>query len=597
MIILGINEGHEASAALMIDGKIVSANQEERFSKIKCDYGLPLKAISECLKSSKVLAQDIDEVAVASQLLNPVLIRLKRNANFSIEDNIEEQEKFWKPYILYKKKVDYWKIFRNKKFIFDKYYNFKNISNAYHDNKDMIKFRDRRIDAISSYVNVSKDIIKLYVHEECHKNYSFYFFPKREDGLALTCESIGDYSNGSVSDIKKGKFLLKAHTKENRLGHIYKYITLLLGMKPGVHEYKVMGLAPYASSYEINKCYGVFDKILKVSKLNLVHNKKPKDLFFHFKEKLKACRFDGIAGALQNFLENKLLDWFLSCGTILKKDIFYFSGGVAQNIKAGLFLSKNKSVKKIYIPPAAGDSTISIGACFLAATKYCENKNINPIKYIKSIDNLYLGYCIKEEDVIRHINKFNLSNKYKIQKNYKPQEVARMLSVGKVIGRCSGKMEFGLRALGNRSILCDPRNINQVSKINQKIKKRDFWMPFTPTILFEDRKKYIINNKFLEDRFMSMAFETTQKAQKEIPAALHPADHTARPQILKKRHNPEYYELIRQFKKITGVGALLNTSFNLHGLPIVCDTKDAFHVFENSELDAILVENYMFIKK
>ena len=453
-----------------------------------------------------------------------------------------------------------------------------------------------KINKTAKILKINRNKIKVYLHEECHKNYAYYFFPDRIDGISVTSESVGDYSSGSVSTIKKNNFKLKSHTKENHLGHIYMYITLLLGMRPCMHEYKVMGLAPYASEYEINKCFHIFDRILKIKKLNIIYNKKPKDLYFSFKENLKNYRFDGIAGAVQKFLEIKLEKWFLSCKKILKLKNFYFSGGVAQNIKAAMFLLENKQIGKVFVPPAAGDSTISIGACFHAAADYCDKNNINKNKYIKSIDNMYLGYQIVDDEIKNYFKKYKILKKYRVKNKVTPKEIAKELAKGKVIARCCGKMEFGLRSLGNRSILCDPRFFRNIDLINRKIKKRDFWMPFTPTILDIDEKKFLINPKKIKSKFMSMAFKTTKFAHKNLQAAIHPADFTARPQILSKKENSEYYEIIEEFKKITGVGALLNTSLNLHGLPIVMDVKDAFHVFEKSELDILLLENYI-IKK
>ena len=236
------------------------------------------------------------------------------------------------------------------------------------------------------------------------------------DGISITSESVGDYSSGSVSTVIKNRFKLKSYTKENHLGHIYMYITLLLGMRPCMHEYKVMGLAPYASNYEINKCFHVFDKILKIKRLNIVYDKKPNDLYFSFKESLKNYRFDGIAGAVQKFLEIKLENWFLSCKKILKLKNFYFSGGVAQNIKAAMILLENKKIGKIFVPPAAGDSTISIGACFHAVANYCDKNKINKKKYIKSIDNMYLGYRIKNQEIINFFNKKKYFEKIQCKK-------------------------------------------------------------------------------------------------------------------------------------------------------------------------------------
>lgn len=597
MVILGIHDGHDASAALMVDGKIVAANQQERFSKLKGDYGLPVDAIRNCLKLANLNFSDIDHVSVASKTLNPVLLKLKRNANFSVSDWIKEQEKYWKPTILEKKKISYWQVFKNSKnYNKDNFYNYKGMLSSYMSYKIMGIFLKRRIEAIAKFLKIDKSKISTQIHEDCHKYYSYYFFKDRKDGILLTSESVGDFSSGSVSTVKKSNFKLKAHTKENHLGHIYQYITLLLGMKPSQHEYKVMGMAPYAKSYEINKCLKIFMEILKVKKLNIVYKKKPKDLFFHFKEKFKDCRFDGIAGAVQVFLELNLVKWMNSCMKILKSKNIYFSGGVAQNIKAGMYVSQNTRLKNIFIPPAAGDTSLSIGACYISAHQICQKRKINQNKFIKPIDSLYLGFK-NTQNTEDYIVKRKLHKKYYFKKKYTSKEIAKMLSKGLVIGRCHGQMEFGLRALGNRSILCDPRKFENISIINEKIKKRDFWMPFTPTILHEDRNKFILNPKNIDGRFMSMAFDTKKFAYQNLQAAIHPYDKTARAQILKKEHNKKYYDIIKAFKDLTGVGALLNTSLNLHGLPIAMNYNDTIHVFENSNLDVVILDGCYLKKK
>jgi len=596
-IILGIHDGHDCSCCLMINGKIVYAAQEERFTKIKNDYGFPKLAITNCLKYLGVKNYKIDEVALGTNFLNPVLTKLKRNANFSIKNWIEEQELFWKPKLLEGKKVSYWEIFKkNKSLKHDKHYNYKNIIKSYMSKKDMIEFKKRRIQKISEFLKIDKKKIKVINHEDCHKYYSFYFFKHRKKGICITAEGIGDYSNGSVSTIIDNKFKILSHNLENHIGHIYQYITLVLGLKPTHHEFKVMGLAPYASEYEINKCYKIFSKILKVDALNVKYKNKPKDLYFHFIEKLKYSRFDGIAGGLQKFVEVMLNKWFENAVKKTKIKNIYFSGGVAQNIKAGLAISKNQLIDKIYIPPAAGDTTISVGAAYYVSYNYCLKQKINLSSYLKPIENLYLGNHISETEILKYIKNKNIQKKYKVIYKFTPSIIAKELVKGNIIGRCAGRMEFGLRSLGNRSILCDPRFYKNIHKINAKIKKRDFWMPFTPTILDKDFNKYCLNPKKLENRFMSMAFETTTDGKNNLQAAIHPADFTARPQMLRKKDNPEYYKIIEAFKKITGVGALLNTSLNLHGLPVVENIRDAFKVFENSDLDILILENTM-IKK
>ena len=596
-IILGIHDGHDSSCCLMLNGKVIYASQEERFTKIKNDYGFPKLAILDCLKYSKIKSTEIDEIALGTNYLNPILTKLKRNANFTIKNWVEEQELFWKPKLLEKKRVSYWDVFKNhKNFKYDKHYNYKNIIKSYMSKEDMIEFQKRRVQKISNFLKIDKSKIKVIKHEDCHKYYSFYFFSHRKDGICITAEGIGDYSNGSISTIINNNFKLLSYNIENHIGHIYQYITLLLGLRPTHHEFKVMGLAPYATQYETNKSYKIFADVLKVQGLNIKYKNKPKDLYFHFKDKLKYSRFDGIAGGLQKFVEVLLGKWFENAIKKTKIKTIYFSGGVAQNIKAGLAISKNKLVDKIYIPPAAGDTTISVGAAYFLAKDYCIKNNLNISKHINPIDNLYLGNKIDIEEVNKYIKEKNIKKKYKVITKFSPNIIAKELAKGSIIGRCSGRMEFGLRSLGNRSILCDPRYYKNIHKINAKIKKRDFWMPFTPTILDIDFKKYCLNPKELENRFMTMAFETTDLGRESLQAAIHPADFTARAQMLRKKDNEPYYDIIKAFKKITGVGALLNTSLNLHGLPVVENIKDAFNVLENSDLDIMIIENVM-IKK
>ena len=596
-IILGIHDGHDSSCCLMINGQIVYAAQEERFTKLKNDYGFPKNAIENCIKYTKLNAKDISHVALGTNFLNPVLSKLKRNANFSIKNWVEEQDLFWKPSLLENKKVSYWNIFKNhKKNLHDKHYDYSGILNSYMKKNDMSVFKKRRIKKIAEFLKINESKIQIVNHEDCHRYYSYYFFGHKKNGICVTSEGIGDYSNGSVTSVINNKFKEISHNTENHLGHIYQYITLLLSLRPTHHEFKVMGLAPYASEYDVNKCYKIFADILTVKNLDVVYKNKPEDLYFHFKEKFKYSRFDGIAGGLQKFLEVILERWFEQIVKKTKVKNIYFSGGVAQNIKAGLYLSKNKKINKIYIPPAAGDTTISIGAAYKLQYDLCKKNNLSINKNIKPIDNLYLGNEIHDEEILEYVRKYKLIKKFKITKNISAKKIAKELVKGNIVGRCSGRMEFGLRSLGNRSILCDPRYYRNINKINSKIKKRDFWMPFTPTILDKDFKKYCKNPKNLENKFMSMAFETTSKGKECLQAAIHPADFTARPQMLRKKDNKDYYEIINEFKNLTGVGALLNTSLNLHGLPVVENIKDGFNVFEKSDLDILIINRTMFKK-
>ena len=177
------------------------------------------------------------------------------------------------------------------------------------------------------------------------------------------------------------------------------------------------------------------------------------------------------------------------------------------------------------------------------------------------------------------------------------KEIAILLSKGKVVAHFSSNMEFGARALGNRSLLADPRNIQIVKDINMKMKNRDFWMPFAPTILWERANDYIINTKKLESPYMMIAFDTTELGKKELISAMHQYDSTVRAQLLTEGMNGRYYKILKEFEKLTGVGGVLNTSFNLHGHPIVKSPKDALFAFEHSGLEYLVLEEYLLEKK
>jgi carbamoyltransferase len=246
-------------------------------------------------------------------------------------------------------------------------------------------------------------------------------------------------------------------------------------------------------------------------------------------------------------------------------------------------------VEDFSVAASPEDTANSIGACFLAMCRESK-KNSGVSKKVNPLDSMYLGPEVTNEEISRAITSNNLEKFCNIQKNIEPEFIAARLAEGIVIGRCAERMEFGARSLGNRSILADPRNPEIVNRINKIIKMRDFWMPFAPVILDTYWEKYLVNKKGLFSPFMMIGFETTSLGRKDMPAAIHSADNTTRPQMLKENVNPDYYRIVSEFEKITGVGALLNTSFNLHGYPIVRTAEDAIDVFLNSHFGRFAIE-------
>lgn len=596
MKVLGICDSHESSAALMIDGCIVAAAQEERFSGLKFDYGYPEQSVAFCLAHAGIGHEQLDAVVVATEYLNPMLINLKRAAVFTVADWVREQEEYWKPKLLEGKSPNLYELFGAAYGNRDTRYDYSGLLQPAQGTNVREVFQQRRRSAIARYIGVPESKIVFVNHELCHKCYALFAQHNPPETLVFVAEGAGEYSNGNLSLYRDGEIVELAHSKQHHLAHIYQYVTLLLGMKPGQHEYKVMGLAPYANEHEAEKSYKVFASMLKVEKHQVLKAEPFRDIYFYLREKLHGHRFDGIAAGVQRFAEELLCTWVREAIAEYRVPNIVFGGGVAQNIKAFLALADMPEVQHIAVPPAAGDTSNSMGACYAYMYQHC-HAHAEPMEIIKPLPGMYLGPEYSASEYERAFRQSELPPGSELRRNIDAAYIAARLAEGKVIARISGRMEFGLRALGNRSILADPRHAEIVRKINSQIKYRDFWMPFTPTILSEYADTYIENPKHLLSPYMTLAFRTTPNGRAALPAAIHPADFTARPQILKRADNPAYYELIKAFEQQTGVGALLNTSFNLHGDPIVLGPAEAFRTFRESELDILVMNDQLMVSR
>lgn len=596
--VLAISYGHEANASIMINGKLLASVAEERFTKNKCQMNYPKNSINYCLKFAGVKPNDLNVIAIVSKndLMEQNLVN--RIDSFSIKDFLSEQYDYWKPILYEKKKVDYLNVFKhriNLKQDFD----FREYLKVRKKNKktaDHIKiFEKMRVNTVVKHLKIKdkKKIVHIE-HEKGHQFYGLFAAPKnfRKKSLILTNEGMGDKSNISVSVVKNGVLKEIYYSKKCKIGSLYKFITLLLGMKPSQHEFKVMGLAPYASDYEMRKAYNAaFKNLFEAKGLGIYLKNKPKDFFFHFKKKLSHCRFDGIAAALQLSVEEVLVQWIKNCIKKTKISNIIIVGGVAQNIKAAIPISEIKSVKNFYINPSSGDTTLSVGGCYYISSM---KKDLE----LKKLENIYLGPEYTNEEILKTIHKFIKKNKnFSFTKFTNNKKIISLLTKGKIIGRFDGRMEMGQRALGNRSIIADPRSSETIKLINKKVKMRDFWMPFTPSLLKKYQSKYLLNKKKLHCPFMTLAFNTTKLFQRIAPATLHPADLTTRPQILERKNNPKYYDLINDFGKRTGVYCLLNTSLNIHGFPLACSPNDAIYTLKNSSLDGLIMNNFLILRK
>lgn len=588
MIILGIHDGHNASAALIKDGKLICALAEERFSRIKNHFGYPSNAIKEILNFAGLKKDDIERVAMSSKNIKPAYFFVSRNSQLTVKEYLKEQKEYWYPKLYENESPSYLEIFRDK--IDQK--NFPYEKTLIKDENDWEGMWEARKKFVAKDLGIDPQKIHYYDHHKCHAFYGYMVCPNKEIPLLIyTMDGFGDGANGTISVVHPGERIEEISRSSNcNIGRIYRYATLLLGMKPAEHEYKLMGLAAYNSDKYGKDAYEVYAETLQVDGLGFSYQHKPKDHFFYFKDKLDGERFDAIAYGIQKRTEELLTEW-ISNGinhTGIKNVIM--SGGVAQNIKANQKICELSNLEELYIPPGPSDESISIGAAFL------DYESMNKISNENTISNAYMGLSFSEEEIRKAIN--NHAEKDWEIKEADDNEIAQYLANGDIIARFGAdKMEFGARALGNRSILADPRNLQTLHKINKYVKMRDFWMPFAPSIIEERMHDYIENEKQIEGRFMAVGFNTTDLAKKEIPAGIHPFDKTARPQIVTQKDNPGYHSLIKAFEKVTGIGALLNTSFNIHGEPIVGTPIDAIDTFKRSGIQHLLVGHWLLSKR
>jgi len=591
MTILGIYDDHNASVALSIDGEIVCAVQEERFTKRKNEKGFPQNAVSYVLKKYRLSNDTIDIVAMStierSDLNN---INYPIDAVFSIDDYIDMMDDYWKPKLAGEKyPKDYAKQIFEKKFNGEK--SFYNIPHDFY-NLNIDELQDRVteviVNDIASFIKIDKNKIKFYDHHTCHAMYGYFANPNKKDNtIAITVDAYGDGKNQTIWKIQNDKFELIADSSECEIARLYRMVTLYLRMKPLEHEFKVMGLAPYAKDKYADEVVKVFEELLEFDGLRIVHKNRPSNLYEFLNEKLKYYRFDNIAGGIQKYTENMLNELFRRASEKIGFNNFVFSGGVAMNVKANKAIGDLDCVHDLFVGGSSSDESQSIGACYFA--NY-ENDIIN-----KPLNNLYLGTENSKEEVQSYIKENQLNDKYTISEA-KNEQIAQLLADGEVIARVVGKMEFGSRALGNRSILANPSNPAIIQHINELIKGRDFWMPFAATVLDTYEDKYLVNPKGFKSIYMAVAMDTKKEFLKDIKAGTHPYDETIRPQILTKEQNKEYYDLIEKFSRLTGIGSLLNTSYNLHGLPVVNDVADAIHVFENSGLKYLILDDVLISK-
>ena len=577
MYILGIHDGHNGAACLMKEGVILYAVQEERFRRLKNFWGPPIESIRACLSFAGIGLSDLQEIAFASYQ-HPTRGYISRDdyITYTREMLRTRNHKAVLRYVLDQIKSRFRKP-------------------SYDVGKRLRLYRELGLECLP------QERIKTVEHHICHFATAAFGSDNGvgNDLLVFTVDGYGDGECATVSTLSKTGTIRKVFSSPDThpFAKIYAWVTVYLGFIHLEHEYKLMGMAPYANPDRARKMADKFASLLPFEDGRWLYWRGPirteVDDYLIYQDIQRICafeRFDDVCGGLQLFSEElivKFVEYWVQKTSIRN---IALSGGFFMNVKANQVLKNSKSLERIYIFPSCGDETNAIGA---AMFNYFANTGQRP----KSIREFTLGDAISDvgPDELVNSGLHGAAAKATYFDDIET-EIARLLASGEIVARVKGREEFGARALGNRSILANPSDWRKVQIINDMIKSRDFWMPFAASIIDEDKERYLKNcDDSYAAHYMIMTYDAINTG--DILAAIHPKDKTVRPQVVTEEFNPEYHRLIRAFKDFTGVGAVLNTSFNLHGHPLVHSVKDAVDVFFNSGLKFLAVGNFLLVKQ
>jgi len=445
--------------------------------------------------------------------------------------------------------------------------------------------------------------IKFIEHHLAHASSAYYTCPWKKATI-ITLDGMGDYCiGGSISLGMNGKIItIKQTNGFHSPGIFYMIVTDYLGFKPGRHEGKVTGLAAFGNPSCLNesmkkiivyrKDMGDFHslKIPKaINECSLTKNQKCN--LSYFKTVWDGNLKEDIAAAAQKRLEEIIL-LFINDGLKLTGERkLVLAGGIFANVKLNQRILENTSVQELYIHPNMNDAGLATGAALFAYNNLGnESSSYSP----RFLENVYLGPEFTDKEIKTALKQSNCS--FQIIDNIE-EKIAMEINAGKILGHFWGRMEYGPRALGNRSILASPfaDNINQI--LNKRLKRTEF-MPFAPSILEEYASSFLEGWKpsHVAARFMTITYKASKEFRQKAPAAVH-VDGTVRPQIVRHQDNPRFHSIINQFHQISGLPLLINTSFNMHEEPIVCSPRDAINALERGCVDILILNNYWVINK
>lgn len=594
MYILGISGYyHDSAAALLKDGKIVAAAQEERFTRVKNDARFPARSISYCLSEAKISLSEVEAVTFYEK----PLIKFDR----IIETHLSYAPRGVRTFA---KAMPSW--LKDKLFL--------------------RKVLRAELAKVSGLPESQVPQILFTEHHQSHAASAFYPSPYQE--AAVIClDGVGEWASGSVWLGRERELLPMWEQRfPHSLGLLYSAFTYFTGFKVNSGEYKLMGLAPYGDPVYVKKIY---DNLLDLKsdgtfRLNLDYfdfvvglkmtNKKFEDLFdgpAREPESLITEREMNLACSIQKVTEEIVLRMANAVQHETKQENLCLAGGVALNCVANGRLYRDSKFKKIWIQPAAGDAGGSIGAAFATWHQYFNNPRL--AEKSDSMSGAYLGPSYSTDEIRRTLIELGATFK-ECTLDEVIEKASQRLASEDVVGWFQGRMEFGPRALGNRSILGDSRSPKMQSIMNLKIKFRESFRPFAPAVLAEDVDKYF--NFSGASPYMMFAThirddqkviaEENEKSLKGIdrlkmqrstmPAVTH-VDYSARIQTVHSDTNPKFHKLLESFKNKTGCSVIVNTSFNVRGEPIVCTVKEAFECFMKTDIDFLVVDNFVLDKR
>ena len=596
MLVLGISAlYHDSAAALVLDGNIIAAAQEERFTRKKFDAGIPVNAIEYCLHTGDVTAEELDLIVYYD---NPLLTLDRFLTNLIMVETNQDADDLIS--------LSFEPLFRKRIWVHE------------HIRKILKPYFDRGRNLVVANHHVS------------HAASAFYPSPF-ESAAIMTLDGVGEWATTTIGRGFGNKIdILQEINYPHSIGLLYSALSYYCGFKVNSGEYKFMGLAPYGepSYYQL-----IMDNLIDLKddgsyRLNLEYfdfqngrsmiSKKMEMLFGgprrEFESKITKREMD-IAASAQKVTEEVVVRMAKYAKEITKEKNLVLAGGVALNCVANGKLMQEGIFQNIWIQPAAGDSGGALGAALYG---YFSHSGIERVVGTSSIQGgSFLGPAFNTEQIRDFLNNSHCVYREYTDTSLLYRDLATFLSQKKIIGFFNGRMEFGPRALGGRSILADPRDKDMQSKLNLKIKFRESFRPFAPSVLVEKAEEYF--NMHYESPYMLFVAQIAEKRRKpfelkdhitqdsvdmlpvvnmersDIPAVTH-VDFSARVQTVRKDDNPAFYQLIHEFEKLTGYGVVVNTSFNVRGEPIVCTPQDAYLCFMRTDMDILALENFILFK-